>query len=67
MQWAVGEGIVNGESETILAPHGKALRAQCAALIMRFFAKNIQNKFFYCHFKVCFLQTLFDFYTAFII
>ena len=39
MQWAVGEGIVNGESETILAPHGKALRAQCAALIMRFCEK----------------------------
>lgn len=39
MQWAVGEGIIKGESETLIAPDGKALRAQCAALIMRFCEK----------------------------
>lgn len=33
--WAVGEGIVNGMTETTLAPHDSATRAQAAAIFMR--------------------------------
>ena len=35
MSWAVAEGIINGVSETGLAPRGTATRAQVAAVIMR--------------------------------
>ena len=36
MQWACGAGIVNGTSESTLAPQGEATRAQVAAMLMRF-------------------------------
>lgn len=36
MQWACGTGIVNGTSESTLAPQGEATRAQVAAMLMRF-------------------------------
>ena len=36
MQWACGAGIVNGTSESTLAPQGAATRAQVAAMLMRF-------------------------------
>ena len=36
MQWAVGEGLLNGVTETTLAPDGSAIRAQVAAIFMRF-------------------------------
>ena len=39
MAWANAEGVLNGRSETMLAPNGTATRAEIAALLMRF----IQN------------------------
>lgn len=36
MQWAVDEGLINGMSETTLAPDGNATRAQVAAILQRF-------------------------------
>ena len=36
MQWACGAWIVNGTSESTLAPQGEATRAQVAAMLMRF-------------------------------
>ncbi len=39
MQWAVGEGIING-SNGILMPRGSATRAQIAAILMRFIKGN---------------------------
>lgn len=36
IKWAVGKGIMNGDSETTLSPASKATRAQAAALIVRF-------------------------------
>ncbi len=35
MAWAVGNGIVNGITETVLAPQGTATRAQIATILMR--------------------------------
>ena len=36
MQWAVGEGLINGVTNTTLVPGGSATRAQVAAILMRF-------------------------------
>ena len=36
MQWAVGEGLINGVTDTTLVPGGSATRAQVAAILMRF-------------------------------
>ena len=42
MQWACGSGIVNGTSESTLAPQGEATRAQVAAMLMRFCESIVQ-------------------------
>lgn len=40
MMWAVGNGIITGkENGTKLDPQGKAARAECAAMIMRYLTK----------------------------
>ena len=36
MSWAVGNGLINGTSATILSPKGTATRAQVATILMRF-------------------------------
>ena len=36
MQWACGEGIITGVTESTLEPQGTATRAQSAAILMRF-------------------------------
>ncbi len=36
MSWAVGSGIVGGRGDGTLDPHGKATRAELAAMLMRF-------------------------------
>jgi hypothetical protein len=36
MQWAVGNKIITGKTATTLDPAGKASRAECATIIMRF-------------------------------
>lgn len=36
MQWAVGDGVMSGRGEGILAPQGTATRAEAAAMLMRF-------------------------------
>ena len=36
MKWATGAGLINGMTDTTLAPDGKATRAQTATLLMRF-------------------------------
>ena len=36
MQWAVGEGLINGVEGNALAPQGTATRAQVATILMRF-------------------------------
>lgn len=36
MNWAVGEGLINGVSSTTLSPQGAATRAQISAILMRF-------------------------------
>lgn len=36
MQWANANGIVNGMTETTLAPQGTATRAQVATMLMNF-------------------------------
>ena len=36
MQWACGEGIITGVTESTLVPQGTATRAQAAAMLMRF-------------------------------
>ena len=42
VQWAVGEGLIQGRTQTALVPGGNATRAEAAALFMRFFiAYNI--------------------------
>lgn len=38
MQWAVGEGLINGIGEQLQA-QGTAVRAQAAAILMRFLSK----------------------------
>ena len=40
VKWANGEGLINGTTETTLAPRDTATRAQVAAILMRF-AENI--------------------------
>ena len=40
MQWAVGDGVMSGRGEGILAPQGTATRAEAAAMLMRF-AENV--------------------------
>lgn len=39
MQWACGDGIINGTSATTLSPQGNATRAQVAAILHRFCEK----------------------------
>ena len=39
MQWAVGEGLINGITDTTLVPGGSATRAQVATILMRFMQK----------------------------
>ncbi|MBR5293584.1 MAG: S-layer homology domain-containing protein, partial [Oscillospiraceae bacterium] len=39
MNWAVGEGLVNGVSATLLAPDDTAIRVQICAILMRFLEK----------------------------
>ena len=36
MQWANGEGLINGVTDTTLDPQGSATRAQVATILMRF-------------------------------
>ena len=36
LNWAVGEGIINGKGNQILDPKGQATRAQAAAMLQRF-------------------------------
>ena len=36
MQWANAEGLINGKSNSMLDPRGKATRAETAAILMRF-------------------------------
>ena len=36
MQWANGEGLINGVTGTTLDPQGSATRAQVATILMRF-------------------------------
>lgn len=38
MNWAVGEGLINGVSTTTLAPQGAATRAQISAVLLRYMA-----------------------------
>ena len=38
VQWANAEGLINGMSDTQLAPKGSATRAQVAAILQRFLA-----------------------------
>lgn len=40
MKWAVGQGLINGTTETTLSPGGTATRAQVATILMRF-AENL--------------------------
>ena len=42
MTWANAEGIMNGRSETTLAPGGTATRAEVAALLMRFIEEFVK-------------------------
>ena len=39
VNWAVGEGIINGVSDTLLAPHDPANRAQICAILVRYLEK----------------------------
>ena len=39
MQWAVGNGLIKGKSETLLDPQGTATRAEIAAMLHRFIEK----------------------------
>ena len=39
MQWAVGNGLIKGKSETLLDPQGTATRAEIAAMLHRFVEK----------------------------
>ena len=36
MQWANAESLINGKSNSMLDPQGKATRAETAAILMRF-------------------------------
>ena len=39
MQWAVGNGLIKGKSETLLDPQGTATRAEISAMLHRFIEK----------------------------
>ena len=41
LEWAVGEGLINGMGNGTLAPQGTTTRAQAAAVLMRF-CKNVK-------------------------
>lgn len=43
LAWAVSEGLVTGKGDGILDPKGKAVRAEIAAILMRF-CSNLENK-----------------------
>ena len=43
LNWAVGNGIINGRSQTELAPRGTATRAEAATMILRFIWNCIKN------------------------
>ena len=36
MNWAVGQGLINGMGDGTVAPQGQAIRAQAAAILHRF-------------------------------
>ena len=36
MQWANGQGLITGVTDTTLDPQGSATRAQAATILMRF-------------------------------
>ena len=36
MQWAIGEGLIRGRTESTIVPQGRANRAEAAAIFMRF-------------------------------
>lgn len=40
MNWAVGAGLINGKSESTLAPKDNATRAEVAAILHRFMEAN---------------------------
>lgn len=44
MKWAVGTGLITGVSSTALVPAGSAVRAQSAAILMRFFLLISENQ-----------------------
>jgi hypothetical protein len=39
MNWAVAEGVINGVSADLLAPHDSANRAQICAILVRYLEK----------------------------
>ncbi|MBR0138898.1 MAG: S-layer homology domain-containing protein [Firmicutes bacterium] len=43
MSWANGSGLINGHSDTVLAPKGTTLRSQAAAVFRRFAEKYMTN------------------------
>ena len=43
LNWAVGNGIINGRSQTEIAPRGTATRAEAATMILRFIWNCIKN------------------------
>ena len=40
MQWSCGSGIIEGVTESSLAPEGTATRSQAATIFMRFIRQN---------------------------
>lgn len=40
LQWAVGEGLIKGREENILAPKGNTTRAETAVILQRFIGRN---------------------------
>jgi hypothetical protein len=40
MNWAVGKGLINGKSESTLAPKDNAARIEIAAILHRFVGSN---------------------------
>ena len=39
MQWANAEGLINGMTDSALAPQGSATRAQMASILQRYAAR----------------------------
>ena len=39
LQWAVGNGVINGKTTTTLEPQGQATRAEAATMLMRYLEK----------------------------